>query len=206
MSGPVLLSSWICFRCCCCWCWCCFYSAVAWTLQQRWLLEKDSTSSEGRKTRSGKPQTKGKKKKKMKKKREEEKRLENMRKGFNGAVALLSRKKKKWGQCEEGIQWISCLDVAQQENGQIMRKGRNGGGAFLSCTGSTYGNHQRVESRQKNWHHHRALCSLETKKKGSMHDTRESERESTFLTRRECGKGLWRTNGGTVGCQWVMRR
>jgi hypothetical protein len=61
-------------------------------------LEKDSTSSEGRKTRSGKPQTKGKKKKKkMKKKREEEKRLENMRKGFNGAVALLSRKKKKMG-------------------------------------------------------------------------------------------------------------
>ncbi len=33
----------------------------------------------------------------MKKKREEEKRLENMRKGFNGAVALLSRKKKKMG-------------------------------------------------------------------------------------------------------------
>jgi hypothetical protein len=171
-------------------------------------LEKDSTSSEGKKNKERKTPKKGKEEEEEEDEEEERRRKEvgGYEEGIQWGSCFAVAQKIKWGQCEEGIQWISCFDVAQQENGQIMRKGRNGEGAFLSCTGSTYGNHQRVESRQKNWHHHWALCALETKKKGSMHDTRESERESTFLTRRECGKGLWRTNGGTVGCQWVMRR
>jgi len=109
-----------------------------------------------------------------------------------GQLLCCRAKKIKWGQCEEGIQWISCFDVAQKKIGQIMSKGRTGEAAFLSCTGSTYGNHQLEESRQKNWHHHRAWCSLETKrtKKGSMHDTRESERESMFPYSEEVRKRI----------------
>jgi hypothetical protein len=68
-------------------------------------LEKDSTSSEGRKTRSGKPLKKVENKmKKMKKKRQEEKRV---------------------GGYEEGIQWGSCFAVAQKTNGVNVRKGSN---------------------------------------------------------------------------------
>jgi hypothetical protein len=98
--------------------WCCFFSAVLLGFySSAGCWRKIASVVKEEKQGAENPKTRERRRRRRWRRREKKKRGRRTWGRDSMGQLLCCRAKKKWGQCVEGIQWISCFAVAPRKNG-----------------------------------------------------------------------------------------